>query len=377
MTSARGAPRSRCSTPATSRPARSAGSGCRCACRSASTRPGCRASGCREGRLNPDVRLSVVLGLWQDRDPLEALETAEIADALGYPMLWIGEMATFDAFALATAIAARTERIALTVGPLAVGVRDPMALAMGVASVAALGRRPVHLAIGASSPVVVERWHGRPWRRTATHIRETAEALRPLLAGERAEFEGELVRTHGYRLRLPAPGVVDHDRGLRRPRRAGGGALRRPDGDQPLHPGARGPAARAARPLRRGGRRRGTAAGRLDPGLRRPNRGGDRPAQPRSGRLLAAPGYGEMFAAAGFGELVERARGGMPPARAARRVPPELAAAIGLVGSEAEVRARAARVPRRGRGRVAIVPATAGDPGGRRTLEALAGWCYS
>ena len=126
-----------------------------------------------------------MLGLWQDRDPLEALETARHADALGYPGLWVGEMATFDAFALAAGISAQTSRIELTVGPLAVGVRDPMAFAMGVASVAAIGGRAAHLAIGASSPVVVERWHGRPWRRTATHLRETAEAVRPLLAGER------------------------------------------------------------------------------------------------------------------------------------------------------------------------------------------------
>ena len=61
-----------------------------------------------------------------------------------------------------------------------------MAMAMGVASVAALARRPVHLAIGSSSPMVVERWHGRTRERTAQHIRETAEALRPLLAGEKA-----------------------------------------------------------------------------------------------------------------------------------------------------------------------------------------------
>ena len=60
-------------------------------------------------------------------------------------------MATWDAFALATAIAGETESIELCVGPLATAVRDPMAMAMGVASVAAIARRPVHLAIGSSS----------------------------------------------------------------------------------------------------------------------------------------------------------------------------------------------------------------------------------
>src|SRR5688500_5961627 len=114
-------------------------------------------------------------------------------------------MATWDAFALASAIARDTRTLELCVGPLATAVRDPMAMAMGVASIAALGGRPAHLAIGSSSALVVERWHGRRRERTARHIRETAQALRPLLAGERSGFEGELVRTDGYRLRLPPP----------------------------------------------------------------------------------------------------------------------------------------------------------------------------
>jgi probable F420-dependent oxidoreductase len=314
----------------------------------------------------------VVLGLWQDRDPLEALETAEVADALGYPMLWIGEMATFDAFALAASIVERTEQIALTVGPLAVGVRDPMALAMGVATVAAVGDRPVHLAIGASSPVVVERWHGRPWRRTATQIRETAKALGPLLAGERAEFEGELIRTHGYRLRLPPPETsltiaAFGDRAVRVAARhadrmvinlctpALAGQLRERLDRFAAEAGVRAPPLAAWIPA---------CVDPTEEAIAQLSRG----AVP----YLAAPGYGEMFAAAGFGELVERARAGAPPAELLRDVPPELARSIGLLGSESEVRARAGEYRAAGVDEVAIVPATAGDAGGHRTLESLA-----
>src|SRR5687768_4176655 len=120
----------------------------------------------------------VALGYWQDADPLEALLTAELADGLGYRELWLGEMATFDAFALATAVGLRTSSIGLTVGPLAPAVRDPAGLAMGVASVAALVGRPVQLAIGSSSPVVVEQWHGR--RFLEPSVRAAATRLRPL-----------------------------------------------------------------------------------------------------------------------------------------------------------------------------------------------------
>jgi alkanesulfonate monooxygenase SsuD/methylene tetrahydromethanopterin reductase-like flavin-dependent oxidoreductase (luciferase family) len=61
-------------------------------------------------------RLSVSLGLWLDRPADEVLATADAADAAGYPELWVGEMATYDAFALATAVGLRTQRIDLTVG---------------------------------------------------------------------------------------------------------------------------------------------------------------------------------------------------------------------------------------------------------------------
>src|SRR5207249_3131678 len=148
----------------------------------------------------------VVLPYWPDRDALEARAVAEAAERLGYDELWVGEMATFDAFALATALVAQTKRIAITVGPLAVGVRDPAALALGVASVSALGGRRVDLALGASTPVLVEQWHGRQWRGSVATLRETVQALRPLLAGEKSSFAGTHARSRGFRLRVAAPG---------------------------------------------------------------------------------------------------------------------------------------------------------------------------
>jgi probable F420-dependent oxidoreductase len=245
-------------------------------------------------------------------------------------------------------------------------------MAMGVASVAAVSGRGANLAIGASSPVVVGAWHGRPWERTATQLREAVAALRPLLRGERTEYEGELVRTHGYRLRLPPPGAsltvaafgdaavrvaaTSADRmviNLCTPELAG--RLR----------------ARIDRFAAEAGRARPPLAAWvpacLDPSeaaLAQLNRG--------AVAYLAAPGYGEMFAAAGFEDLVERAREGVPPRELLALVPPELCRAIGLVGSEEELRQGAARYRAAGVDELAIVPATAGDPGGRRTLEAIA-----
>jgi len=54
------------------------------------------------------MRLEVSLGLWQDRPPEEVIRTAAFVDSLGYPALWVGEMATWDAFVLAAHVAGRS-----------------------------------------------------------------------------------------------------------------------------------------------------------------------------------------------------------------------------------------------------------------------------
>ena len=153
------------------------------------------------------MHLSVVTPLWQDRPSAENMEVARNADQLGYDEFWIGEMATYDAFSFATAAGLNTQQIGLTIGPLAVSVRTPMTMAMGAASVADLTGRSARLALGASSVVVVEEWHGRQRQRTAKHLGESARVLRGLLDGEKVDFEGELASCKGYRLRLDAPGT--------------------------------------------------------------------------------------------------------------------------------------------------------------------------
>ena len=55
-------------------------------------------------------------------------------------------------------------RMALRVGPLPVGVRTPVGLALGASSVASLTGCQVDIALGASSPLIVAGWHDRDGR---------------------------------------------------------------------------------------------------------------------------------------------------------------------------------------------------------------------
>jgi probable F420-dependent oxidoreductase len=319
-----------------------------------------------------EPRPSVVLPYWLDRPAEEALAIATAAEGAGLERLWVGEMATFDAFALATAIGVRAPRLRLTIGPLAIGVRTPAAIALGAASVATLTGATVDVALGASSPAIVAGWHDRPWDRLPRRMRETAAVLRRLLAGERVGFDGDVVRTHGFRLQRPQPATTITVAAF-------GPQMTRVAAEiadtvvlnlvTPAHVAAVRATIDAV----------ASAAGRPSPRLAVWVPAALDPGQATLGQLaaqiavyLGPPGYGEMFTALGFGALVDAARAGRPRAELATDVPRALLDAVGALGTRAEVTARVAAYRRAGADDVAIVPATAEDPAGRTLLSALA-----
>jgi probable F420-dependent oxidoreductase len=315
--------------------------------------------------------LGVVMPYWLDRPDAEAVDIAVEADRLGFPTVWIGEMVTFDAFALATAIGLATERIGLRVGPLAVGVRSPVSLALGLSSVAGLSGRPVDLALGAANPAIVSGWHDRPWASPAPRMRESVRAVRALLDGERADFDGKHVRSHGFRLRNPQPSASISVAAF-------GPAMTRVAAEEadevvlnlvtPEHV-ARVRAAVDAH-ARAAGRPTPRIAvwvtGALDPG--------DAALAQLAAQLaiyLKPPGYGEMFSELGYGDLVERARAGTRRAALAADIPAELIASVGAIGSAAQVSDRLAAYHAAGADHVGVVPCTAEDPAGHNVLAAL------
>ncbi|MEU6583453.1 LLM class flavin-dependent oxidoreductase [Nocardia sp. NPDC046763] len=372
----------------------------------------------------PLPHLSVTLPYWQNRAPLDALLVAEAADKLGFHRLWIGEMATFDAFALATAIGRAPGRIPLCLGPLAVGVRSPATIAMGTATVAALTGHPVDVALGTSSTVVVRDWHGRRRHRTARHLEETTRIVRALLAGEKVEYDGLIERVRGFRLRLPAlrpararsvygpdasaeigwPSVGsergrassnghgrEHRSRFPADRPTGGEIIVAAFGERALEVAARcadrvvlnlvtpAQVARCVTVIGEFAARAGRtappvsvwviAAADPDP---------DMYTTVRQGVVgyLRAPGYDAMFTEAGFGDVVRLASSGAHPRAVLAAIPDELPAAVGMFGDTRTLAARLGEYGDAGADEVVIVPVTTvDDPAGYRTLDVLTGIC--
>lgn len=313
--------------------------------------------------------IEVALPFWLDRPDHEATDVALAAADTGFAALWIGEMATYDAFALATSIGLRTPNMTLKVGPLAVGVRGPVGLALGVSSVASLTGCRVDLALGASSPAIVAGWHGRPWAHHVPVMRETIECLRSIFTGARVEYSGRHVNSRGFRLRGAAP-------------------------DTRIALGAFGPGMirlaaqhadevvlNLASPFRVGRVRAAidsaaAAAGRAAPRLTvwvpvavNPGAAAHSQLAAQLAVYLAPPGYGEMFSALGFDGLVRSARSRATRRELAVAVPSELLDRVCALGSPDRVAARLRAYADAGADCVAVVPATAEDPGGRVALE--------
>jgi probable F420-dependent oxidoreductase len=309
--------------------------------------------------------ISAVVGMWLDRPPEEALHTAVLADRLGFGELWIGETGTWDAFALATAVGLATDTIALTVGPVPVAVRDPAMIAMGAASVTALTRRRVGVALGTSNPTLVEQWHGRSRAGAAGALEEGVRAVATLLGGGRANGE------NGFRLRLAPPEgpLTVAALGDRAIATAAAHADR-----MVVNLVTPQQAAELKEKLEAAARK----AGRRTPRLAAWMPAAVDPVPESYAQLiwglvpyLSAPGYSANLAAAGFSDAVELARAGTAPRDLLTALPLELAGTIGLAGDTAAVRSRLAAYADAGVDEVAVVPVTGGDPGGERTLSAL------
>jgi probable F420-dependent oxidoreductase len=319
--------------------------------------------------------IEAVLPFWLDRPDLEAMEIAEAVHAAGIGGLWIGEMATFDAFALATAIGMRAPGMGLRIGPLPISVRTPASIALGASSVAALTGAQVDVALGASSPFIVSGWHDRDWSHSAARMRETIECLRQILGGERGDYDGTFVRCHGFRLRKPLP----HSR-------IGVGAF----GPSMLKLAAEfadDVVLNLASPqrvsqVREQIERHAAAAGRMPPHVTawvpvavRPGEAALRQLAAQVAVYLAPPGYGEMFCELGFPDLVERARAGARRIDLAASIPLELAQQLAALGTPDQVTERIRAYLDAGADTVAVIPVTAEDPAGRVALRCVADLC--
>ena len=133
---------------------------------------------------------------------------ARARDEWGYQAAWASEVAGPDFASMLGAVAAAVDDVDLGVAVAPVQTRSPWLLAATASSLSHLSRGRFSLGLGTSSEVIVEQWAGIPFERPLAHLRETVEVVRQVLTGEKVTYDGEFVRTRGYRLFAPPPAPV-------------------------------------------------------------------------------------------------------------------------------------------------------------------------
>jgi len=150
------------------------------------------------GMERAGVTFASLMGL----GPQAAVETAELAEQVGYRSYWTAETTGPEAFSVLAAAGAAAPSLDLGTGVLALQLRTPMVVAMAGATLQALHpERDILLGIGISSPVVTERWHGVAYgERPVAQVREYVTLLRACLGGEKVDFAGDFYQVKGFRL---------------------------------------------------------------------------------------------------------------------------------------------------------------------------------
>lgn len=139
--------------------------------------------------------------------PAEGIELARRFADRGYGACWTSEVQGPDAFTQLGALAVTTD-LQLGVAVVPVQTRTPMVLGMTAVTLAQMSGGRFTLGLGASSEVIVTKWAGQPFDAPLTHVRETVEAIRPMLRGERASHQGRFVDFQTYKPASPPPDPV-------------------------------------------------------------------------------------------------------------------------------------------------------------------------
>lgn len=128
-----------------------------------------------------------VVPFWKSYERRSVLRIAAAAEGLGYDSIWIPEAWAYEQFQLLTEIALATRKLRLATGIANVFSRSAGLLAMSAATLDEISEGRAILGLGTSGKTVVENFHGVPYRKPLTRLRETIGVVRALWRGERLE----------------------------------------------------------------------------------------------------------------------------------------------------------------------------------------------
>lgn len=130
-------------------------------------------------------------------DPAAVVESAQLAEAVGYDGIWSAET-SHDPFLPLALAAQATDRIELGTGIAVAFARNPMTLATVANDLHTLSKGRFMLGLGSQIKPHIEKRFSMPWSHPAARMRELILAIRAIWAswagGPRLAFRGEFYR---------------------------------------------------------------------------------------------------------------------------------------------------------------------------------------
>ena len=106
------------------------------------------------------------------------------AESLGYDSVWTSEAYGSDAVTPAAWILAQTTKIKVGTAIMQMPARSPAMAAMTAMTLSELSGGRFIVGLGASGPQVVEGWHGVPYGKPVTRLKEYTAIMRQIFARE-------------------------------------------------------------------------------------------------------------------------------------------------------------------------------------------------
>src|SRR5271154_1973384 len=138
------------------------------------------------------MKFGVQISRWRTGVPDIVRWVADEGEELGIDSAWTSESYGGEAFIPLAWMAARTSRIRLGTGIIAMPARTPAATAMAAMTLDHISGGRVVLGLGVSGPQVAEGWYGQPFGRPLARTREYGDIGRRAVRGaEPLSYDGE------------------------------------------------------------------------------------------------------------------------------------------------------------------------------------------
>ncbi len=150
-------------------------------------------------------RLGIQIGFaGSPAERAEIIERVRIAEDLGVESAWVAEAWGRDAFSMLTHLAVSTTKIQLGTAIVNVFSRTPAVMAMTFGTLDELSNGRAIIGLGSSGANVVEHWHGVPFEKPATRLREYIEIINMIMRQEKLNYDGKVFKLErGFTMQFP------------------------------------------------------------------------------------------------------------------------------------------------------------------------------